>query len=123
MSRRVRLWSPERCNCLVWLWMMRLRHRLATRTPEHPFGHPGYTVSRPTDWAAFGFRWWAHYLWSPDLSTFYAYVPLGGHRKRLFPPLLFRGRVEINDRTHRKAFNLLAPWERRPGATAAAIGQ
>lgn len=39
------------------------------------------------------FGWWPHFEWSADLKTFEQFAPFGRKRKRLFPPLYFRGHV------------------------------
>jgi len=54
----------------------------------------GYLIIRKSDHG-----WWPHFLWSNDLYSFWAYVPL----KRLvkcdkwkIPPVIFKGRVIYN---------------------------
>jgi hypothetical protein len=53
--------------------------------------HGGYLVVRKSRWGPF-----PHFLWSPDLQRFESYVPIDP-RKRLIPPLLFRGRIREGD--------------------------
>jgi hypothetical protein len=66
----------RRDNCLFWA-VRQLRHK------------GGYISMRRSRWGPF-----PHFLWSrsapPDCQSF---VPLEP-RRRLFPPLLFRGRVK-----------------------------
>jgi hypothetical protein len=51
----------------------------------------GYLVMRRSHWGPF-----PHFLWSPDLRHFEAFVPINP-RKRLLPPLFFRGRIKVGD--------------------------
>jgi hypothetical protein len=48
----------------------------------------GYVAMRTSHWG-----WFPHFLWSPDLVKWWAYVPLKPAR-HWCPPLLFRGQVE-----------------------------
>jgi hypothetical protein len=51
----------------------------------------GYLVLRKSH-----FGWWPHLLWSKDLRSFEQFVPIAA-RRRLIPPLLFRGSVKIGE--------------------------
>jgi hypothetical protein len=62
-----------RCNCLVYA----LRKW---------FTHGGYVVMRRSRYG-----WWPHFLWSPDLLQFFAFVPVKRPHRRWLPPLWFKG--------------------------------
>ena len=49
-------------------------------------------VEKSGHWRA----WWPHFLWSPDLGTFYQFKPLADLSKVWFPPPLFRGYVYVS---------------------------
>lgn len=62
-------------NCYLWArWQL--------------FCRGGYLISTQSK-----FGWWTHHYWTPDLVLFYEWVPEGRKRRRLWPPLLFRGYV------------------------------
>lgn len=52
----------------------------------------GYIIFRASHYG-----WWFHVIWSKDLKHFEEFHPLGGKRKRFFPPLLFAGYVRHSD--------------------------
>jgi hypothetical protein len=56
------------------------------------YARGGYVVVRKSR-----FGWWPHFLWSPDLRRFESFVPQDAPKKRLFPPVLFRGFVLLGD--------------------------
>lgn len=69
-----------RSNCLIWALGQLIREG-------------GYIAFRRTRTARLRrLAWWPHFLWSPDLKRWYAFMPLD-KRDVLSPPLLFRGHV------------------------------
>jgi hypothetical protein len=64
-------------NCLIFALLRRFRSG-------------AYLISRRSH-----FGWWNHYSWSADMKTFESFVPVVPNHKRRFPPLIFRGRVQI----------------------------
>jgi hypothetical protein len=65
-------------NCLIYVVQRWLKAR-------------GYVILRLSHWG-----WWPHFLWSKDLVTFEEFTPAKPHRRRLLPPVLFRGRVRTS---------------------------
>lgn len=57
----------------------------------------GYIVFRKTKWNRSKWFWWEHALWSPDLKTFYTYVPRKRKKLRLIPPIIFIGDIIVMD--------------------------
>ena len=55
----------------------------------------GYIVFRRTKWNKWKWLNWEHAAWTPDLKKYYSYKPLCVKSKRVFPPLLFHGKVVI----------------------------
>ena len=68
-------------NCLIFAL-----HRLVTRG--------GYLIMRRSRWG-----WWPHFLWAESLDPLKLehFAPVDGGRPRLFPPLVFRGRILTQD--------------------------
>jgi hypothetical protein len=62
-------------NCIIWAFC-----RFFTRG--------GYVLCRKSHYG-----WWPHFLWSPDLKTFYDYQPEVPNHHLLIPPPLYRGVV------------------------------
>lgn len=70
-----------RSNCLIFAyWQFRQRG--------------GYVHWRQSRWG-----WWWHFLWSETLdgTRIEHFVPIDGGRPRLFPPLLFKGKILTKD--------------------------
>jgi hypothetical protein len=73
------------------------------QTPRVPFWSNCFAYAVGQWWAHGGyvvvyrshFGWWPHFLWSPDLKTFYEFMPVAPKRRRIFPPLWFRGTMRI----------------------------
>ena len=41
------------------------------------------------------YGWWPHFLWSPDLRTFFEYGPRFPNHHLLIPPPLYRGDIKV----------------------------
>ena len=66
----------------------------------HQWFHGGAIIS-----VASSHGWWRHHFWSPDLLTFYEYVPmsplwvdLADKHVLPTPPWFFRGHVRVRDK-------------------------
>lgn len=64
-----------RSNCLVYAVSQYLRHG-------------GYVIMMHSR-----FGWWPHFVWSPDMLTFWEFAP-PRKRPRRFPSLWFQGSVK-----------------------------
>ena len=52
--------------------------------------HGGYVVLEQSKYG-----WWPHMLWSANLVTFLEFHPSARKRRRVIPPIWFRGAVRV----------------------------
>jgi hypothetical protein len=90
-------------NCLIWAF-------------RRFFIRGGYVIFRKSHYG-----WWPHFLWSPDLKTFYDYQPKAPNHHLLIPPPLYRGVVRKTSPCGITSSNEGLPlpsWERTSVVTA-----
>lgn len=63
-------------NC--WLWAL-----------ARVFRRGGFLLVSKSEWG-----WWPHVMWSPDMRVLYQFEPTKKKRRRLLPPMLYRGYVK-----------------------------
>jgi hypothetical protein len=53
------------------------------------FTHGGFLIVSKSEWG-----WWPHLMWSPDMTTIHQFEPTAKKRRRLLPPLVYKGYVK-----------------------------